>query len=67
MDRGEQPNFFLDKIDGFEPWYDINDFYGPGSENPWTLDEVKTLITALQEKITPAATTTIADIKEALN
>lgn len=66
MDRGEKPNFFMDKIDAFDSWYDINDFYGPGSENAWTLDEVKALVSALQEKITPAAATTVADIKEAL-
>lgn len=66
MDRSEQAVVFLEKIDEFEPWFDINDLYGPGSENPWTLAEVSSLAESLKSK-TASPTTLSADaIRNAL-
>lgn len=66
MGRSEQAVVFLEKIDGFEPWFDINDFYGPGSENPWTLAEVSSLVQSLKSKTNSQTTLSVDDIRNAL-
>ncbi len=66
MDRSEQAVVFLEKTEEFEPWFDINDFYGPGSENPWTLAEVSSLAQSLKSKTDSQTTLSADDIRNAL-
>lgn len=66
MDRSEQAIVFLEKTEEFEPWFDMTDFYGPNSENPWTLAEVSSLAQSLKSKTDSPATLSADDIRNAL-
>lgn len=66
MGRSEQAIVFFEKTEEFEPWFDINDLYGPGSENPWTLAEVSSLVKLLKSKTNSPTPLSAEDIRNAL-
>jgi hypothetical protein len=66
MDPSEQVIVFFEKSEEFEPWSDMTNFYGPNSENPWTLADVSSLAQSLKSKTDSPTTLSANDIRNAL-